>query len=187
VGAAQPSKVDVRIIAATHQPLEQLMTAGTFRRDLYARLAGYCFSLPPLRDRKVDLGVLAGSMIANGSLAAPEGLRIHREALRAMLRYDWPLNIRELSQCLHAASALAGGGIVTTAELPEAILRTAARALASSETLSDEDESLRRELHERFTKARGNVSEVARAMGKARQQIQRWARRFSIDPDSFRR
>jgi transcriptional regulator with GAF, ATPase, and Fis domain len=61
---------------------------GAFRRDLFARLAGYLSTLPPLRDRTMDLGVLVGSMIASGALVPKPGLRIHREASRVMLRHD---------------------------------------------------------------------------------------------------
>ena len=188
VGSAQVARVDVRIVAATHVPLERLIESGGFRQDLYARLAGYVFTLPPLRERTMDIGVLAASMLATGTLDCPPGLRIHREASRALLRHDWPMNVRELGQCLRAVGALAEDGKVMVDDLPEALRRAAARGEPSNEasTPDDADEALRRELLARFAEARGNVSDVARAMGKARQQIQRWVRRFDIDPDRFR-
>lgn len=177
VGSTQKVKVDVRVLSATHHPLDALVESGSFRRDLFARLAGYVFSLPPLRDRKVDLGLLIASLAEK--IGAP--LRLHREAARALYHHDWPMNVRELEQCLRAASVLAEDGLVTTRELPASLLEAPAPV-----THDAEDEALLAELKQRLTEARGNVSEVARAMGKARQQIQRWLRRFALDPASFR-
>jgi len=188
VGSAHASKIDVRIVAATHRPLDGLVEKA-FRRDLYARLAGYVFSLVPLRERLVDLGLLTASMLASGDLVTRAGLRIHRDALRAMFHHEWPMNVRELSQCLGVASALADDGVITVAELPPALRRHAPpdQDAHAERTLSEEDETLRKELLARFEEANGNVSDVARAMGKARQQIQRWVRRFAIEPERFRR
>jgi transcriptional regulator with GAF, ATPase, and Fis domain len=186
VGSAQPAKVDVRVIGATHKPLDELVERGEFRRDLYARLAGYVFPLSTLRDRKMDLGLLLASFLATGKISAPSGLRLHREAARALLRYDWPMNVRELEQCLRASSVLTDRGVIRVDDLPASV----AGALEEGDDASDEpttrDEELRRELLVRMADARGNVSEVARAMGKARQQVQRWVRRFGIEPEAFR-
>jgi sigma-54 dependent transcriptional regulator, acetoin dehydrogenase operon transcriptional activator AcoR len=187
VGSTQTAKVDVRIVAATHMPIEDLIERGVFRRDLYARLAGYTFTLPPLRERRVDLGLLIAALLASGKIGGPPDVRIHREAARAMIRHSWPMNIRELEQCLRAACVLADDGLVTLDDLPVAI----AGALGAPEPLLEDatdgkDEELRRELLVRIVDAKGNVTEVARSMGKARQQIQRWLRRFAIDPEAYR-
>jgi transcriptional regulator of acetoin/glycerol metabolism len=71
VGSAHTTQVDVRVLAATHMPLEDLVERGTFRRDLYARLAGYTFTLPPLRERRVDLGLLIAALLSSGKLGPP--------------------------------------------------------------------------------------------------------------------
>jgi transcriptional regulator with PAS, ATPase and Fis domain len=187
VGSAQPVKVDVRIVSATHQPLDALVEKGVFRRDLYARLAGYTFAVPPLRDRMVDLGLLVAAVMKTVHSPAKSGLRLHREAVRAMARYAWPMNVRELEQCLRASGVLAEDGIVTPRELPAAIADALTEgAIEAEEGATPDDDDLRRELLMRLADARGNVSEVARAMGKARQQIQRWLRRLDIDSESFR-
>ncbi len=117
-------------------------------------------------------------------IGAPEGLRIDRDAAFAMLRYDWPMNVRELDQCLRAACALATGEAIEVGDLPGPVAEAA--GLDTGEDAGaepDRDEELRRELLVRMAEANGNVSEVARAMGKARQQVQRWVRRFGIDPE----
>ncbi len=104
-----------------------------------------------------------------------------------MLHYEWPMNVRELSQCLRAASALAEDGLTTAEDLPAAIAAALDPAGPEEDDASGaHDEELRRELLVRVADARGNLSEVARAMGKARQQVQRWVRRFEIDPTIFR-
>jgi transcriptional regulator with PAS, ATPase and Fis domain len=187
VGSTKSTKVDIRVVAATHMPLESLIEKGSFRRDLYARLAGFSFALTPLRDRRVDLGLLVAALLAAGRVDASRALRMDPEAARAMLRYDWSMNVRELEQCLRAASVLANDDIVTVDDLPAPV----ASALGLSYTLEgdaadERDEELRRELLVRMADAKGNVSEVARALGKARQQVQRWVRRFGIDPDAYR-
>ena len=187
VGSARPTQVDVRILAATHRHLEDLVERGEFRRDLYARLAGYTFALAPLRERIVDLGLLVAALLSSERIGPSSGLRLHRKAARAMLHHEWPMNVRELSQCLRAASALAEDGLTTAEDLPAAIAAALGPAGPEEDDASGaRDEELRRELLVRIADARGNLSEVARAMGKARQQIQRWVRRFEIDPAMFR-
>ena len=185
VGSTQAVKVDVRVLAATHQPLEQLVETGPFRRDLYARLAGYAFALEPLRERRMDVGVITAALFNSGKLGDRE-VRIDREALHALLVYDWPMNVRELEQCLRAALVLAEDGFVTVDALSATVSRAKRGGPPEPPPAGSEDERLQRELVARFAEARGNVSEVARAMGKARQQVQRWAKRFGIDPAAFR-
>lgn len=187
VGSTRPTQVDVRVIAATHRSLDDLIERGEFRHDLYARLAGYTFTLAPLRERLADLGLLVAALLSSGKLEARGGLRLHRKAARAMLRHDWPMNVRELEQCMRAASALAEDGLITAEDLPAAVAATLGMADLTDDDAPDAgDEELRRELLVRIADAKGNVSEVARAMGKARQQIQRWMRKFAIDPAAYR-
>jgi transcriptional regulator of acetoin/glycerol metabolism len=145
VGATQPVTVDVRIIAATHMPLEELVEKGLFRRDLYARLAGYTFTLPPLRDRRVDLGVIAASLFASGKLGSRE-VRIHREALRAMLSYDWPMNVRELEQSLRASMILAEDDVISAEDLPAPVIRALLEAPSEEDGPPEQEDELRREL-----------------------------------------
>jgi transcriptional regulator of acetoin/glycerol metabolism len=178
VGASKPLRVDIRVIAATHRPLEAMVQSGGFREDLYARIAAFSFALPPLRDRRADLGLLIAE------LARREGreLRLHSDAVHALHGHGWPRNVRELAQVLASAAILAKDGLIRLGDLPDALREPPApeHHPAAATALSPEDEALRRELCERLEAHDGNISQVAREMGKARQQVQRWMRRFGL-------
>ena len=186
VGATRAVRVDLRVVCATHQPLDTLMERGTFRRDLYARLAGFAYGLPPLRARRVDIGLLVAALLASPKVRGGERLRFDTESARALLRHDWPLNVRELEQCLVTSSVLADDGLVRLEDLPPPVTDAAGPASVGREGSEERDAALRRELLLHFAEHHGNVSDVARAVGKARQQVQRWVKRFGIDPEAFR-
>ena len=187
VGSPQPVRVDLRVVAATHRDLEGLVEAGTFRRDLFARLTGLEVELPPLRERRGDLGLLVPALLRRAG--APAGLQFSREAMRALFRWEWPHNVRELEKALALSVALAGGGRVELDHLPEPV-RSAPEptpeAPADPSTLSAADLERRTRLIALLREHGGNISAVARQMGVARMQIQRWCRRFQVDPASFR-
>ena len=178
VGAARPVKIDLRVVSATHRDLDVLVAEGRFRADLLARLSGYVCALPPLRERREDFSLLVALLLTK--LGAP-GATFTPEAGRALLRYAWPLNVRELEKCLASAAALAGDTKIDLEHLPSG-LRSAPTAAASARDLQQRDE-----LIAQLREHGGNVTAVARAMGKARTQVQRWLRRFGLDPGSFRR
>ena len=189
VGAAQPVRVDLRVVTATHRDLAALVEEGIFRSDLFARLTGLEVEIPPLRDRRPDLGLLIPALLRRAG--APVGVRFSREAARALFRWSWPHNVRELEKALALAVALAGDGRIELGHLPE-VVRTAPEprpdpmAGRTVRPLSEVDVSRRTELIELLRAHHGNVSAVARQMGVARMQIQRWCRRFHLDPASFR-
>ncbi|MCA9677125.1 MAG: sigma 54-interacting transcriptional regulator [Kofleriaceae bacterium] len=192
VGDDRPVKVDMRMCAATHRDLDGLVDAGQFRRDLYARMFGLVLELPPLRERRVDLGILIAALVAR--MPAGDAVRFTPSAMRALLRHDWPLNVRELEKCLNAAVALAGEDAVELDHLPPTVRRPpAARAAAAAAAMADGGAirtgpaALREQLVELLTVHAGNVTAVARVMGKGRMQVHRWARRFGLDLDAFRR
>jgi transcriptional regulator of acetoin/glycerol metabolism len=169
------------------------MNRGVFRRDLFARLAGFVNHVPPLRERREDLGLLIGALLAE-SAARKDSLRIRVDAARALFRHSWPLNIRELAQCLAAALVLCEDGVIQLAHLPDSVRRAAGTLppisapvqRISEPALSLEDQAILASLTAALQETEGNVSETARRLGKARQQVQRWLRRFSIDPTRFR-
>jgi len=184
VGATRPIRVDLRVISATHRDLESLVETGRFRADLLARVAGFRLDLPPMRDRREDLGLLIGTLIERLSGAAAEEVALTEAAVRALHRHDWPHNVRELEKCLAAALVLAGGHPIDVPHLTPAV--RASRAGADTDPGVDE-EALRLRLVELLAQHEGNISAVARAMGKARMQIHRWMKRFGLEPESFRK
>ena len=184
IGATSPVKVDLRVVAATHRPIETLGEGGDFRADLYARLAGFTHALPPLRERREDIGLIVKALLAQ--IAPGKKRSLAPELGRALLDYDWPLNVRELEQTLRVIEVLAAGDATLGLEhAPEALRRKlSTRPPARSETPSDDD--LKTQLLASLRAHAGNVSEVARAMGRTRMQIHRWMKRFAIDPAAFR-
>jgi transcriptional regulator of acetoin/glycerol metabolism len=189
VGASRAVSVDLRVVAATHQPLDEMVARGDFRRDLLARLSGFSFELPPLRDRRMDMGLLLGSILRKLAPERADAVRFTALAGEALLRHDWPLNTRELEQCLARALVLAGAEAVDSCHLPAALAEPPeiAPEEGGSSALSPRDESIRRELLELMARHRGSITEVAREMGKARMQVHRWCRRFGVDPNLFRK
>jgi transcriptional regulator of acetoin/glycerol metabolism len=178
LGGARAFPVDLRVVAATHRPLDEMVVAGEFRADLLGRIAGHRFTLPPLRARREDLGLLTGALLRR--LAPEEAPKtvIQPRAVRALLGYAWPRNVRELEHCLSSALVLAReAGKIELAHLPAAVQRA----------LQGEDEARREEIAALLREHEGNVTLVAKHMGKARMQVQRWLKRYSLDPEQFRR
>jgi transcriptional regulator of acetoin/glycerol metabolism len=121
VGDTRSVQVDTRIVAATHQDLEARVAAGSFRQDLYARLAGFRLRLPPLRERREDLGVLIAALLPRVAGDRSERIRFRRSAARALFAYPFPLNIRELEHALRSAIALCEHDEIAPEHLPEAM------------------------------------------------------------------
>jgi transcriptional regulator with PAS, ATPase and Fis domain len=193
IGATRPVPVDIRVIAATHRGLDRMVEEGTFRRDLHARIAGYRLRLPPLRERIEDLGLLSGALLARIAPEAADRAALQPKAARALLGCGWPGNIRQLEKCLSAAMALAGKGAITLEHLPEAVRFKAPespgkdpRGERDEEDESEASDELRERLVALLREHQGNVSAIARATGKARMQVQRWLKRYALDPTRFR-
>jgi DNA-binding NtrC family response regulator len=200
VGATKPVSVDLRVVAATHQRIDQL-PANVFRHDLYARLAGFTMRLPPLRARREDMGIFIGVLLRELAQDRAEALSLTPGAARALLAHPWPLNLRELNQALRVALLLHQGDAIDLAHLPEPLREPRLSSLPPSPAVpaarpsslpsqplrtAGSEELLKQSLIEQLKQSAGNVREVARAMGRTRMQIHRWMKRFAIDPESFR-
>jgi two-component system response regulator HydG len=118
VGATDRVRTDVRIIAATNTNLEAAIAAGTFRQDLYFRLNVVQIKLPPLRERRLDIPLLAYAFLEKlaGDSAPPR--TISDEAMSRLMAYDWPGNVRELENAIERAVALGSGPILHVGDLP---------------------------------------------------------------------
>jgi len=189
VGSAHTTKVDVRIIAATHMPLEALIARDAFRRDLYARLIGYTFTIPPLRERRVDLGLLVAALLAAGKLGASRDLRIHNDAARMLVHHAWPMNVRELEQVLRAAALLADDATITAHDLPPSLVDLDADPgfpddRAVPVVLPPGPAQQRARLLALIAEHDGNLSAVARVLATSRSQLHRLLERHAIEPRS---
>jgi two-component system, NtrC family, response regulator AtoC len=125
LGESKDTKVDVRILAATHRDLTAEVAAGRFREDLFYRINVLSIHIPPLRERKEDLGLLIDHFIARNN----EKMGIHirglaAEARKVLLDYAWPGNVRELENSLERAMVLAEGDILTEKDLPDRLRQT---------------------------------------------------------------
>ena len=122
-GAGEPVKVDVRLLAATHHDLEAAVAAKKFRADLLAKISGFTIRLPPLRQRREDLGLLVAGLLRKLDEQRAAKISFSVEAGRALLRHRWPMNVRELEKCLEAALVLATDDIIDLQHLPPAVQR----------------------------------------------------------------
>jgi len=195
VGASRAVPADIRLVAATNRDLEDLSDEKLFRVDLLARMKGFTLRLRPLRERREDLGLILGAL--SQRIARKHGrtdLAFTAEAMRTIIEYDWLLNVRELEQAIAAAAAISPER-VQFRHLPENVrafdatrARAARRARGGARRdLSPEEQSRRDELIALFQEHRGNVSEVARQLGKDRVQIHRWMKLYGLDPERFRK
>ncbi|MCA9675707.1 MAG: sigma 54-interacting transcriptional regulator, partial [Myxococcales bacterium] len=201
VGDTRSVPIDVRVVAATHHDLAAAVAAGTFRADLYARLSGFVAELPPLRERREDLGLLLADLLRRLAPARAAGTVLHFEAARELLSYRWPLNVRELEKCLESALALASDRI-ELAHLPVAIRAAAAAAAtatapasvalvapasAAAAPAAPPVGRTRDQLVALLVEHGGNVAAVARALGTSRSQLHRLAARLDVDLARYRR
>ncbi len=169
VGAEQPDRTEARVIAATHRNLEQMVAAGTFRRDLYYRLRVVEIHLPALNERLTDIPLLAHHFVRKASqeLHRPERA-LSDEAVTALLQHDWPGNVRELENCLTRAVVLATGSIIR----PEH-LGLQSEAHETSTELETLDELTRAHVERVMVATGGNKTKAAEILGISKPKLYR--------------
>jgi DNA-binding NtrC family response regulator len=141
VGSNKEVEADVRIIAATHRDLSAMCEAGTFRQDLFYRLDAMTLTVPPLRERREDIGPLAARFLRRANqLNGCEVEGLDAEALLLLEAYAWPGNVRELRNAVERAVVIARGCVVTVEDLPDRV-RSAGRDVVSSEPDAPDRES----------------------------------------------
>jgi DNA-binding NtrC family response regulator len=176
IGAATPTRVDVRVVAATHRNLAAMVEDGTFREDLYYRLAVVPLQIPPLRERRGDIPELIQTLFkrARERHQLPDA-RLSPGVLQRLTCYDWPGNVRQLENILERLLVLSGADIITEEELPEELQRTTANAEPFWINLPEEGislESIERELIGRaLDKFAGNQTHAARYLDVSRRTL----------------
>jgi two-component system response regulator PilR (NtrC family) len=184
IGATQEDPADVRIICATHQNLSSLVAAGRFRQDLFYRLNVIELAMPPLRECREDVGVIAASILARlGAQAGSAPARLTAEALEELARYDFPGNIRELENILERAVALSGDRI-DIADLrlaPPVTDEEGAGGGAARATLPDYLDGLERKaIQEALAKTDFNRTAAAKLLGITFRQLRYRLQRLGI-------
>ncbi len=201
VGGERPIRVDVRVVAATNRDLAQMVEEGSFRRDLFYRLAKVRLRLPPLRERSEDLGLLVDHFLSDLRTRQPavhQARAFSGEALELMGQYDWPGNVRELRNVVERASTFADGDTVTVEDLPhdlQARLGRPPRSAASAAAIvADIDpgtglKEAKEKLIEQFERDYlvgllerhdMNISQVAREAGIDRRHVYRLMKKYDI-------
>src|SRR5579872_1024850 len=138
VGSSQTTRVDVRIVAATNQNLEQMVSERRFRMDLYYRLNVFPITIPPLRERTDDIPLFVDHFLRTSKCRQAESIeRVSADVMAALVRYDWPGNIRELQNFIQRSVILTKGGVELQA--PVAELTKRGRPIPSAGTLADAD------------------------------------------------
>jgi DNA-binding NtrC family response regulator len=192
LGGSEARRVDVRVLAATHRDLKKAVAEGTFREDLYYRLAVVTVWLPPLRERKEDIGLLADRFLAEASgRAGKQGAHFTEAALRVLASHRWPGNVRELQNAVQHAVALHPGPALGPETLPSG-LRAGAGRTAPREDLSGlphrEAKHRALESFERsywsslLSRAGGNLTKAAELAGIDRKNMYDIFKKYGIEP-----
>jgi DNA-binding NtrC family response regulator len=172
VGSPQTRTVDVRVIAATHRNLRELVAAGTFREDLYYRLSMIEIEIPRLADRKEDLPLLQRYLVSKfAAQYKKEVAGITRRAQTLLARYSWPGNVRELENVIGNACMMAQGNVIDVQDLPEAVRNEAASAGATDPGLVSFQELERRHLMYVLERVGGNKARAAEILGISRATV----------------
>ena len=188
VGGTKSTNVDVRVIAATNRPLDEMILDGRFREDLLYRLKVITLNLPPLRERKDDVPLLASYFLRVCSERHNLPLRqVDAEARQALADHDWPGNVRELRNVIEGALVMADGPAISVCDLPPSITKPRAPSVSFPVSMVEQSADLPfveareralREFDRAFLSAAlarngGNIARTARALGLHRQSLQK--------------
>ncbi|MFH0920934.1 MAG: sigma 54-interacting transcriptional regulator [Fibrobacterota bacterium] len=167
LGSVKTTPVDVRVLAATHKNLEEMVKAGEFRSDLYYRLNVYPVYLPPLRERKSDIIPLAEYFIAEYCKAQNKAIkRISTPALDMLMSYHWPGNVRELQNCMERAVLLSTDGVIHGYHLNPSLQTAEFSGTRENRTLQEAVDAYEKELIvDALKSTHGNKAKAARLLG----------------------
>ena len=188
VGSQTTQRCDVRVIAATSRDLEALMESGTFRADLYYRLNVFPIYVPPLRERKSDMLLLADYFVEKYSEENGKGIqRISTAAIDLLMRYHWPGNVRELQNCMERAVLLCQGDAIQAHNLPPTLQAAGPEEKPDSGTLESAVAALEHEMIVAALKETGgNMAGAARQLGVSERIMGLRVKRYGVDIDRFK-
>jgi len=186
VGGTRETPVDLRIVSATHRDLDEMVAAGSFRLDLLYRLAVVQIEVPPLRERREDVPLLAHHFLRKHAGPDAGVVGFEDDALEALVACDWPGNVRELENAVESALAFARGPRVGRGDLPLPSPRNGAATPAAQGLPLSLDAYERSALERALAEAGGGVGEAARRLGLGRSTFYRKLARHGIEPRRFR-
>jgi hydrogenase-4 transcriptional activator len=189
VGGSEPLHVDVRVIAATHRDLGALVRAGAFREDLYYRVHVFAIRLPPLRQRKADIPILAAHFAArSGTRLGAVQLAVTPADAALLQSYDWPGNVRELAAVIERAAILGGG---VRLELARALgLRAEPAPPSEIDAFPTLDDAIREHIERALVRARGKIEGddgAARLLGLHANTLRSRMHKLGVQWERFRR
>lgn len=187
LGSTRTQRADLRIVAATNCDLVNAVEAGRVRRDMYYRLNVLPFNLPPLRDRREDIPLLAHRFLSKYSLEFNKSFSgFSPEAMQVLVSYDWPGNVRELEHVVERVVVLAAGPIVMRNDVP-----ISSPSVSSSYSFKDAKARLIEQFEKTYIRSvlvahSGNIARAAQAAGKNRRAFFELIRKHQINVQSFK-
>jgi len=182
VGGTRPIRVDIRLIAATNKDLEKSIQSGTFREDLFYRLNVVSLTMPPLRDRREDIPLLARYFVEKFAKKSNRPVSgISTEARECLVHYDWPGNVRELENAIERAMVLGSTELILPEDLPETVLE--GESLASVpitkyyEAIHDAKKQF---ILKALEQTKGNYTEAAKLLGVHPNNLHRLMRQVNL-------
>ncbi len=188
IGSTETIKVDVRIITATNRDLEEMIGDDSFRQDLYYRLNVFPIHIPPLRDRKTDILLLADFFVEKYSrLNSKNVRRISTPAIDMLMSYHWPGNVRELENCVERAVLLADEDVIHGHHLPPTLQTAEASGTTHTGTLDETLAGIERDLIiDALKSSRGIMAKAARQLGITERLMGLRVQKYGIDHRKYR-
>jgi Nif-specific regulatory protein len=188
LGGTETIRVNVRLIAATNKDVEKAIADGSFREDLYYRLNVFTIFVPPLRERKPDVMLLADHFLEKYSLEHGKNIkRISTPAIDMLMSYHWPGNVRELENTIERAILVCDGNVIHGHHLPPTLQTAEASGTVMSVSLTEAIEAYEKDLIQDALKTtRGNRAKAARMLNSSERIINYKVKKYSIDCSRFR-
>ena len=188
LGGTETIRANIRLVAATNKDLEKAIAAGEFREDLYYRLNVFAIFVPPLRERKPDVLLLADHFLEKFSREHGKNVkRISTPAIDMLTSYHWPGNVRELANAIERAVVVCDAQVVHAHHLPPTLQTAEASGTGQTTTLRDSLEAFEKDaLQDALKSARGNRAKAARLLATTERIFNYRVRKYGIDWRRFK-
>jgi len=194
IGGNELIQIDIRLLSATNRDLQNALQGGHIREDFYYRLNVINIHLPPLRERKEDIRLLAEYFLQKILKSSPKEIdEFNDQVMNQFEKYNWPGNVRELENIVERAVTLAKGKTISLAELPSELQSNKKKEFSFAElSLSEAKQKAIDDIEEKYLlfllrKHEGHVTKIANEAGMTRRNIHRLLKRHSIDPNIWRK